>query len=165
MANITVNTNATLLPGETISYRYQKMSTGVWSSWLTATTNPFTFTTTDPLYTNYTVETIKNCSASSMSLIESKATSFACPCNVVNVYNITPSACNPSTNQHSITFLVDYNCMKDDLGNTTAVFRVEVEGIVTFVNPDNAAGTQSITINNIPSSGKINTVSVTCVSN
>ena len=163
MPNNSVDTTFSLGVGETLNYRYQRISTGVWSGWFTASTPTFVFSTSDPQYTNYVVEVYKTCIGGGGSSTTTFTTNRACPCNILNVYNAVASSCNPSTNTHSVTFLVDYTCMKNDVGLTTSVFRVEIDSVVSYINPNSASGTQSITINNIVSNGSTKVISVTCV--
>jgi len=163
MANITVTTNITIPVGGSIRYRYRRVSGGSWSAWLQSLTNPFTFSTADPIGTNYEIQVYTDCGGDSVSSTTTYTTGFTCGCNVSAITNLLVGPCDPFTNTHYIMFDVTYSCLRNDLNQITSVLRVQVGTNVYYINPTLASGTQSITISGINSDGQSKTLSVTCI--
>ena len=148
MPILTVNLNTVGVTN--FSYRYKKSNdpANVWIQG-TATTNPFTITTTDPQNTNYDVQIYNNCNGS-MSLMTQFSTHYVCACNIVNVVSDYGStlknggdhSCNPEDNSYYVWFAVQYQCMRDDMNALKSIVRITIDNHSYTFTPTYADSTQ-----------------------
>lgn len=162
MPTLTVTTNIPPVSGGNFQYRYRKLSGGAWSSWIVVATNPFNFTTPDPLGTNYSIETYMECKPG-VSTTSTFNTNFTCSCGIISLTNLVVSGCNVLDNTYSVTLDVTYTCMRNDLNVITSVIKAQVDGNIFYFNPTVANGTQSITLTGLSSTGGTKTLSITCL--
>lgn len=156
MPNILVNTN--ISTGINFSYRYHKASDIIplWTNG-SSSVSPFTFTTSDPLNTNYVVEVFNTCGSTTSSTYSS-TTSFA-PVPIVqslvigygnSAINVNNGLCNPADNSYIFWFDVSYSGARNDLNVVTSQIRLVLDGKTYYFTPSYAS---SIGISSLLSNG------------
>jgi hypothetical protein len=157
----TITTNILPVVGGNFQVRYRKVSGGIWSGWATMFGNTYSFTTSDPVGTNYEISIQQECKPG-ISPIYTYFTNVSCFCNIVNLSNLIIGSCDPNTNTFSVSLDVEYVCMRNDQNVITSVIKATIDNNDYYFNPTLTSGIQNISIPNIVADNSVKQITVTC---
>lgn len=165
MALITVNTNIQIPQGATLYYKWKKYTNGVWSSYFTTTSTPYSFSIPYSIDTNIVIEQYLECAecGGCSSNIITYTTNFNCKCNIKSVTNLIVNPCDENTNTYSISLDVGYECMRDEITNAV------ISAVIILINNDSYTfqpalreGIETFVVEGLIPDGLEKTIIVTC---